>query len=84
MEELMKLEKLVDNDWEDTEMDTLVEGDIFRMFNPNDGEIFADEYGETEFYVLGDPYMHPEHNVLTVNTVPRNEADAWGEEDENI
>jgi len=79
--EMMVIEKLVEDSWVDVEMETLVEGDIFRMFNPNGGSIHQDDNGETEFYVLGDPYIHPEYKVWTVDTVPRSEAESWGDED---
>jgi len=82
MEEFMVVEKKNEETWERIEMETLVEGDIFRMFNPNDNEIHKDETGETEFYVMGDPYIHPEFKVWTVNTVPKSEAESWGDENE--
>ena len=80
MNELMNVEKLIEGDWLEAEMETLREGDIFRMLDP-EGNIYMDDHGDHEFYVMGDPYIHPEYKVWTVNTVPRSEAESWGDEE---
>ena len=54
--------------WAETKMKHLVPGDIFRMWIYKNNEWVLHEYKEkTEFEADGNPYIHPEYNVWTIN-----------------
>lgn len=65
------IEKLVDEEefeWQETKIKHLVNGDVFRMWNYDGKEWKLHEHkGETEFKVIGNPFLHPEHGLWTVN-----------------
>lgn len=64
--ELRKVEvKLFTGEWYDVTMSSVLEGDTFRMFEP-DGSQVKDEDGKTEWVALHDSYLSPS-DIWTVD-----------------
>lgn len=61
---LRKVEVKTTNGWTRTEMKHLKPGDMFRMFEPDDTQVYDKKRG-TEFKVIGKPYF--KNNVWGVN-----------------
>jgi hypothetical protein len=53
---LREIEILFEEDWVDFKFKSLVKGDVFRIFD--NGELFVNSQGESEFIVAGDPYLN--------------------------
>lgn len=51
--------------WLDTTLNNVKVGDVVRFVD--DGKMYIDERGQSEFEVVAESYMHPELNVETIN-----------------
>nr|WP_231978241.1 hypothetical protein [Mycobacterium sp. E3298] len=52
-----KVERLVLADWKECQFQSLIRGDIFRLFEP-DGDYVSDSYGNREFQAESDPFIN--------------------------
>jgi len=68
MEESRKIEILRNNKWVESKFAEIVNGDIFRMFEPTGAKVI-DEDGNTNFRAVSEVYSRAADSVLTVNVV---------------
>lgn len=70
--ELRKIQRRLDDSWEQVRMSELVSGDVIRMFEPT-GEPVSDVEGILLLKVVDEPYLAENENgnkVWTVKTNP--------------
>lgn len=74
---MRRVEVLRGDEWVVIRMHEAVNGDLIRMFE-DDGEQCVDKDGNTEFYVQGEPFVHPEYpDTTAVTCVGKNEIDSF-------
>ena len=56
VEKYMRIERRLDDHWEEVNMWDLKHGDTFRMFYPETGKPFIGDDDLTEWIVKGEPY----------------------------
>lgn len=66
MSDLRKVQALRDNKWLGINFKELVNGDIFRLFEP-DGEVVKDKLNDDEFVAISDPYYHVDGLTLMID-----------------
>jgi len=73
------IERLVDEEeyeWQSVKIKHLAHGDVFRMWNYNGKDWKLHEHkGKTEFKAIGNPFLHPEYGVWTVNIEDEEDED---------
>ena len=62
----MIIERFESGEWIEVDFEDLKKGDLFKMFNPDNGALYESDDNGSEFVAASDPYINDD-GIFTIN-----------------